>query len=154
MNRPHVSLLGHGNQLRHVRVGMWCVSFAIGAAYIWINRRNMISIDGISYLEIGEACLRGDWSQLVNGHWSPLYGLLLAAALRLFHLSPEYEIYVVQLVNVLLYAGMLTAFDFLLRQIIEAKGCRDDDDAARAASPLPAWGIIALGYALVAWFAI
>ncbi len=132
---------------------MWCVAFAIGVTHIWINRRNMRDIDGISYVEIGEACLRGDWSQVINGCWSPLYGLLLAAGLRLFPLSPEYEIYVLQLVNIVVYAGTLTAFDFLLWQVIEAKGPHYHGDTEGAAVQLPPWGVIALGYALLAWAA-
>src|SRR5258708_7794815 len=108
----------------------------------------------ISYLEIGEACLRGDWSQVINGHWSPLYGLLLAAALRLSHLSPEHEIYVLQLVNVVIYAGMLSALDFLLREIIEAKSSRYPNGTEGVVAQLPASGVIALSYALLARFAV
>jgi len=143
--------LGDVYRFRHLRLAMWCVALAVGVAHIWINRRNMRDIDGISYVEIGEACLRGDWSQVINGCWSPLYGLLLAAALRLFPLSAEYEIYVLQLVNVVVYAGTLTAFDFLLRQVVETKGPHYHGGTEGAVAQLPAWGVLALGYALLAW---
>jgi hypothetical protein len=149
---PHVPL-GDVHRLRHLRLAMWCVAFAVGAAHVWINRRNMCDIDGISYVEIGEAFLRGDWVHAINGLWSPLYGLLIAAPLRLFQPSPEHEIYIFQLVNTLVYAGTLTALDFLLRQIIEAKGILYQRDTAGETTPLPAWGVIALGYALFAWAA-
>jgi hypothetical protein len=132
---------------------MWCIAFAVGSAHIWINRRNMCDIDGISYVEIGEAFLRGDWAHAINAYWSPLYGLFLAAPLRLFQTSPEHEIYVLQLVNVLLYAGTLAALDFLLQQIIEAKGLLCQRNTAGETTPFPAWGVIALGYALFAWAA-
>ena len=113
----------------------------------------MCDIDGISYVEIGEAFWRGDWARTVNAYWSPLYGLFLAAPLRLFQPSPEHEIYIFQLVNVVVYAGTLIALDFLLRQIIEAKGVLHQRGIEAAAAPLPAWGVIALGYSLFAWAA-
>jgi hypothetical protein len=150
---PHAPPLGDVHRLRPVRLAMWCVAFAVGVAHIWINRRNMCDIDGISYVEIGEAFLRGDWSQVINAHWSPLYGLLLAAGLRLSQVSAEHEIYVLQIVNVVLYAGALTALDFLLRQIIEAKETWHQSGIEGKIMPFPAWGVIALGYALLAWAA-
>jgi hypothetical protein len=113
----------------------------------------MCDIDGICYVEIGEAFLRRDWAHAVNAYWSPLYGLFLAAALRLFQTSPENEVYVLQLVNILVYAGTLTALDFLLQQIIEAKGLLRQWNEAGETTSLPAWSIIALGYALFAWAA-
>jgi len=113
----------------------------------------MVDIDGISYVEVGEAFLRGDWAHAVNGYWSPLYGLLLAAPLRLFQPSPEHEIYVLQLVNVMVYAGTLTALDVLLRRIIEAKEACHQSGMERATASLPAWSFIALGYVLLAWAA-
>lgn len=30
-----------------------------------------MNVDGISYLDMGDAYLRGGWRMLVNGHWSP-----------------------------------------------------------------------------------
>jgi hypothetical protein len=149
---PHVPL-DDVHRLRRLRLAMWCIAFAIGVAHIWINRRNMCDIDGICYVEIGEAFLRGDWAHAINGYWSPLYGLLLVAPLRLFDSSPEHEIYVLQLVNVVLYAGTLTALDFLLQQIIKAKEGWHQSGREGTTAPLPAWGVIALGYALFAWSA-
>jgi hypothetical protein len=79
--------------------------------------------------------------------------LLLATAVRLFHVSPEHEIYALQGVNVVLYAGMLTAFGFLLRQIIQGNRHHYGSSDRQAIAQLSACGIIALGYTLVAWAA-
>lgn len=45
--------------------------------------RQAVNPDGISYLDIADAYLVGDLSNVVNGYWCPLYSWLLAVALRL-----------------------------------------------------------------------
>ena len=40
--------------------------------------------DGISYLDIGDAYLRGDWYVAVNAMWSPFYSWLAGFWLMLF----------------------------------------------------------------------
>src|SRR5688500_9965534 len=42
-----------------------------------------MSPDALSYLEVGEAWWRGDFSNAINGYWSPLYPILVAAFAKL-----------------------------------------------------------------------
>src|SRR5260370_24583817 len=53
----------------------------------------------------------------------------------------------------MVYVGALSALDFLLRQIIEAKDAWHQSGIEDKIMPFPAWGIIPLGYALFAWAA-
>ena len=39
-----------------------------------------LNADGVSYLDLAGAARAGDWTSFVQGYWSPLYPLLLAAA--------------------------------------------------------------------------
>lgn len=56
----------------------------LGLVCAWVFRQTIIS-DGISYLDLGDADLRGDWSAAANAYWSPLYPYLLGAAMRILH---------------------------------------------------------------------
>ena len=90
-----------------------------------------MNVDGIAYLDMGDAYLRGDWATAVRSHWSPLYGWLLGTALRVVQPSPGFEFPLVHLVNLLIYFCALAAFTFLMY-------------AARVREPL----LISIGYAV------
>ncbi|HJR15830.1 MAG TPA: hypothetical protein VJ808_03170 [Gemmatimonadales bacterium] len=110
-----------------------------------------MSEDGISYLDLGEAYLAGDW-QPVNSVWSPLYALILGTALRLFRPSLDWEFTVVHLVNFGIYLLALVCFDFFWRQIRHAL-----DSEVRPAGneiSLPPWAWWLFGYALFVWSSV
>src|SRR5688500_18502655 len=55
--------------------------------------------DGISYLDVGDALLRGDFALALNGTWSPAYPFLLGLVLRAVRPSPFWEFPLVHAVN-------------------------------------------------------
>ena len=55
--------------VRRLHVFFWVLAVALGLLHAW-NGRYEVSPDGISYLDMGEAYLRGDWAMAVNGYWS------------------------------------------------------------------------------------
>jgi len=116
-----------------------------------VASRNTMNPDGISYLDMGDAFWRGDWHAAVNGLWSPLYGTLIGAALRVTGSGPRSEFPTVHAVNFLIYTGALLCFDFLVRMLIVR---RDDEarwEADRSPEPLPAWALCAVAYPLFTW---
>src|SRR6185369_13250535 len=67
-----------GSTREALPTGVWatvgaCVVVAavLGALQAW-DRRYAMNPDGISYLDVADAYLRGDWAVAVNGYWSPL----------------------------------------------------------------------------------
>jgi hypothetical protein len=95
--------------------------------------------DGIAYLDMGDAYLRGDWTTAVRTHWSPLYAWLLGLALRIVQPSPAFEFPLVHLMNVLIFGLALGAFALLLREL-------------RACVPsVPEWALLSFGYAMFVW---
>jgi len=73
--------------------------------------------DGISYLDLGEAFLHGQWSALSNGYWSPLYGVLIALAEHLGHWA-GLPIYAgIQLFNLLTFVIDVFLLDALMRTL-------------------------------------
>ena len=97
--------------------------------------------DAISYLDLGSAFWRGDpvW---INGLWSPLYGIVCVGISKLLHLPPAWEYAVCHLVNFLMYALALLAFDFFLSWLLASV------DSASALPPPVVSCLFVLSYAV------
>src|ERR1041385_6100136 len=79
------------------------VGIAAAAIQASLSRNYLSSPDGVSYLDIADSYLRGDWHSAVNAYWSPLYSWLLAAVLFIFKPSGQNEFAVVKVVNFLAF---------------------------------------------------
>ncbi|HLK31848.1 MAG TPA: hypothetical protein VKT29_02080, partial [Terriglobales bacterium] len=90
----------------------------LAAASNWVNRFAM-GVDGISYLDMAYAYMRGQWKIAINPYWGAGYSWLLGAFLVPFHVSPYWESTVVHLVNVLVFVLALFAFEYLLAGVIQ-----------------------------------
>ncbi len=111
----------------------------------WVHRF-WIGPDSLSYLDMGDACVRGDWGRAFNTYWSPLYSWLVAFSLKVLGPPPAWEAPVVHLVNLVIYAAALAAFDFFWRQL------RQTDTAdATSGTKLAEWAWILMGYSLFTW---
>jgi hypothetical protein len=107
--------------------------------------------DGIAYLDMGEAFMRGDWTMAINGYWSPLYSWLLGLALRVLAPAPQWEFPVVHAVNFVIFVGALASFDFFWQRVIEWNRQKDAGEAGILGLPQWAWQV--LGFALFVWTA-
>jgi hypothetical protein len=74
--------------------------------------RGSMNPDGIAYLDMGDAYLRGDWPTAIRSHWSPLYSWFLGVALRVVQPAPDAEFPLVHLVNLFIYCLTLGALAF------------------------------------------
>ncbi len=138
------------NLARWLQAFLWSVAIGLGLFHAWVNRYVMGS-DGISYLDMGDAYLRGDWQMAINGYWSPLYSWLLGLALLVLKPSPYWEFPVVHLVNFIIYLGALLCFAFLLNEVIHHQRVKDDAVAGGGLVGLPEWDWMVLGYTLFMW---
>jgi hypothetical protein len=102
---------------RKTRIVAWVVLVAL-AAYQAYAQRYVIGPDGISYLDLSDAVVTGHWARLVNLYWSPAYPLLVGVARRLTNAGPATEIQVVHAVNLVCFAAMFGAFDYMLISIL------------------------------------
>ncbi|MGH7563283.1 MAG: hypothetical protein ACREK5_02540 [Gemmatimonadota bacterium] len=109
-------------------------------------RQGFMNPDGISYLDVGEAWLKGDWEAAVSAYWSPLYAWILALALRAAQPSPRWEFPVVHVVNFAIYVFALVCFAFFWRELMRR---RLEDDQT-----FPSWAWIVLGLALFLWSSV
>lgn len=128
----------------------WIVIVAIGAVHAWAGRHEM-NPDGMAYVDLARAFLRGDWSLAFNELWSPLYPALLAAILWVLKPDPFQEFAAVHALNFVLFLGALASFEFLLNQLTGSYRAGAAKAAADGRLVLPEWCLRALGYAVVAY---
>src|SRR5262249_36198947 len=107
--------------------------------------------DGISYLEVGEAYARGDWSAAINTYWSPLYSWLLLGIMALVETPPLEDFAVMHLVDFFVFLCSLACFHFYLIGLIRYQNSKAP---ASSGDPLPDWIWIVLGYTLFLWSAL
>ncbi len=134
---------------RRLQILSSAVAVALGLLHAW-NGRYEISPDGISYLDMGDAYLRGDWQVAINGYWSPLYSLLLGVALRVIKPSPYWEFPVAHLVNFVVYLCALFCFAFFLNEVMRHQRGEANKVAGQWAG-LPEWAWVVVGYTLFMW---
>jgi hypothetical protein len=121
----------------------------LGAIHAWAaNMSHSMNTDGVAYLDVADAYLRGDWSEAVNPVWSPLYSWILGPVLHLLQPSMRWEFAVVHWVNFAIYLLALVCFEFLLRQ---AQRWRDSRPRPDETTRLPDWAFRSLGYAIFIW---
>lgn len=131
-------------------VSLWTIAILLGGFLAWDGRHAM-DPDSISYLDMGDAYLRGDWKTAVNAHWSPLYSWLLGLAMVVLKPSPFWEFSVAHLVNFAIYLLTLGSFHFFLLELLRYNRGQGAESPGNGGVTLPDWAWIALGYALFIW---
>ncbi len=138
------------DDLFRLRAVFWCVAAAVGLITVLADRFTM-NLDGVSYLDVGDAYLRGDFKMATNAQWSPLYAWVLGIGDVLTGDSPYTEFAVAHLINFLIFLGATASFDFLLQELIRSKRERE---AAGEFANLSARSWIVLGFTLFIWSSV
>jgi hypothetical protein len=126
------------------------ISVAFGVVYLLIAvaqaiiYRQWINGDSISYMDMGDAISTGDFSRLINPHWSPLYPALLGVVNALLKPGPEWEFPAAHLTNLLCLLFAAISFHYLLRSIWKLLAAAD----SKRTGPLPQWAFLIVGYSL------
>lgn len=89
----------------------------------------------------------------INGLWSPLYALLVGAALRIVKPSPHWEFPFVHLLGFAIYVGALICFDFFWRELGEVHRERATSSGGPWAT-FPDWAWLLVGYCLFLWVSL
>lgn len=137
---------------RWLPVICWVLAVALGALHTWAAAISYsMSEDGISYLDMGDAYLRGDWTMALNSVWSPMYAWILGLVARLVRPSMRWEFALVQVVNLGIYVGALGCFTLFWRQLTRYRQVRALDHSEEGQVALPEWAWVAVGYTLFVW---
>lgn len=147
------SSLSKAEQMRRVRVAGWLCAIGFGLLHSWVYLHDIRDVDGVSYLDMGDAMVRGDWATAVNTYWSPLYAAILGLAMAVLRPAPAWEYAVTQAVNFTAYLWALACFDFFLVTLLKSR--REAADAPEeSVSALPGWALFAIGYPVFIWSAL
>ena len=121
------------------RLFFWCVVLISGLLNVWA-RRNDLSPDSISYIELGSATVRGGLHQIVNAYWSPLYPFLLSLVFRCFHPPVQWEFTLAHLLNLALYIVSFVSFELFLKELIlEREAAGESAEKCLPVSPRTIW---------------
>ncbi|HYB60236.1 MAG TPA: hypothetical protein VEH50_02045 [Methylomirabilota bacterium] len=129
---------------QRLRVVLWATAALAGTLQAWASRF-FIEPDGVNYLDVARAYLRGDLHAAVNSYWSPLYSWLLAVAIGLLHPSPYWESTVLHAVNLFDYLLSLACFAFFFQELtalVEARLSRQSERFRLG------WAWVLFGYSL------
>ncbi len=121
------------------------VALTIAALQCYANRDHVFQDDVVTYLDLSDAVLRGDWHELANAHFCPLYPIVLAAFRLVTHSNQYWEPAVVKSTNFVMFLLVLVAFNCFLSAFLRDIRARCDTARVKI-SPL------LLILALYAWF--
>lgn len=138
-------------KLKRIEVAFWLFAIVLGFIHLWSDHHYLMNADAMSYVDIAEAYLRGDWSAAINSYWSPLYSWLIAVALVIVRPSPYWKFTVLHLVNFVIYLFALGCFSFLMREMVRRQQEKRTELSANGLVTTPFWALPALGYALFVW---
>jgi hypothetical protein len=131
------------------------VILTMGAFHAWTAATNSsMNPDGISYLDIGDAYFRGDWSRAINAVWSPMYSLVLGLVMGILNPSPRWEFPVVHLVNLLIYLLAFIGFEYYWRKLFIYHKMDQKHRGRAKKITIPEWLWFAIGYSLFIWSAL
>ena len=99
--------------MTRIRAGAWLILLALAGAQAW-SARFYATPDGVSYMDLSDAVLSGQWGELLNAYWSPLYPALIGAMRAILRPTAYWEFGVAHLLNFLLFAASLAAFEYFL----------------------------------------
>ena len=136
--------------VRWVSFGFRLLALFLGTLHTWAAASShSMNSDGINYLDIGDAYMRGDWQTAINPVWSPLYSWILGPVLALIKPTMRWEFPLVHLVNFAIYVAALICFEFFWQQMWRYQ--RDKIANTSDQITWPEWTWWALGYCLFIW---
>ena len=87
----------------------------LAALNLWLGRF-ALDADGLAYIDVARAWLRGDWPHALNPYWSPLYIWLLTVAFGIVHPSMHWLLPLVHAVNFVEFIAAFAASEWLSRE--------------------------------------
>ena len=130
-----------------VRYALASLCLCVGVLQI-VAHYSYMSPDGLSYLDLSDHVVSGDWHNTISGYWSPAYPLLVGAMRLLLRPTPYWEFTAMHLVNLFAFSLLILCFDRLLVTIYKAA---KQEDRTGLVSYL--YWLLA-GYAVFMWCSI
>ncbi len=125
------------------------LAILLGMIHTWAaSISHSMNADGISYLDMGDAYMRGDWEVAINSVWSPMYSWILGVVLNIVKPHMEFEFPTVHVVNFVIYLLALVCFEFLWDQLRKYQQFIALDESGAQWRSFPHWVWWGLGYSI------
>ena len=105
---------------RTIRLASCSLAVLLAAIQSW-GQRHAVNPDGLSYLDLADAFLAGDFGTAISISWGPVYPALLAIGVGLAHPAAESLLPLAHAVNFAVFLVALAAFDWFLRELLRAR---------------------------------
>ena len=135
------------DQLNRIKNLSILTAIVLGLLHAWFSRFEMTA-DGMSYLDIADNYLKGDFKATVCPSWSPLYPFLVSIAFYLFKPSSYWEFSLVHLVNFIIYLFTIFSFNFFICELLNHNKNQASKISKEGLITLPDWAILIIGYSL------
>jgi hypothetical protein len=116
-----------------------------------LTARDFFTADAISYLDIANSCVAGQWQALVNGWWSPAFPFLLAICLKIFKPHPFNEALLLHLFAFVSLIAALATFEFFMAVFLKFRQNIVPDDPGGDGHLISDRSIMLVGYSLFFW---
>ena len=147
---PRIAVEGTYLTPRTATIICWMLAVTVGGTRAWATRYE-VDTDIISYLDMADAYLRGDWFMALNGQWNPLYTWLLVLMQLLVRPDPSWEFQAVTGLGFAIYVAGLPCLQFFLHQLLGYNEKLAGRSVGQETSLIPPWAIFAFGYLLYIW---
>jgi hypothetical protein len=128
------------------RICFWCAAALLGFSQAWSSRMTLTN-DTISFLDMGDYLVKGEWSAVINGYWNPLFAGLLGLTMAILKPSAYWEYPVVHFLLFFIFLFALGCFDFFLRQMMLYRREQNSSDELC----VPDWMWMTIAYTLFLW---
>ena len=123
--------------------GIWSILLILGSLQAWAARFS-VTPDGVSYIDLSDGVVTGRLGDVVNAYWSPLYPLLLGVLRLILRPTAYWEFAVIHLLNLLLFAASIAAFEYFLRALTRVAAGRGRRELTTTSGRVVAYVIFGL----------
>ena len=86
-----------------LEAGLGLAAVLLGAVQASACRYQPSTMDIVSYLDVGDAYVQGNWHGALNAYWNPLYSWVLGVAMAVVRPSAQFEYPIAKLVDFGIY---------------------------------------------------
>ena len=146
-------MVGPTKSFHSARIAFWAAMLCSWLVQALAGRHSL-DADGVSYLNIANAALQGNWHAFANGYWSPGYPFLLAVWFKFLRPSPFHEPLAVRMLAVVTLAIALLSFEYFLKVFLEFKRKDFGNREGEGSEPLSDATFRVAGYILFFWITV
>ncbi|MGB7522393.1 MAG: hypothetical protein WA896_22410 [Spirulinaceae cyanobacterium] len=134
-----------------IQAGFFLLTLLLGGIQAWNHRYNLSTGDAVSYLDIGDAYWRGNFSAAINDYFSPLYCWILGFFIKVISPGIYWEFLTVKIANLFILSCGFLAFSFFLKEFIYYYEAKVNQGETKKYLQIPQWIWLILGYSLFIW---